>query len=107
MVCDRFFFFFFLLSSDTLLKCKALFLPCLFYYFFVRGTCTLYVITSRMYSGPRQQNYYFDDLSCLEGLLYSSLQNVAFDFKLAEALPIIIAVPAIETICTLHAKLLL
>ena len=71
----------------------------------MQGTCTVYVLTStsRMYSGSRQQNYYFDDLSCLEGLLYSSLQNVVFDFELVEALPIIIVLPAREIICTLHA----
>ena len=76
------------MSSDTLLKGKALFLPC---FFSVQGTCTLYmyVITSRMYSGSQQKNCYFGDLSCLEGLLYSNLQNVAFDFELAVALPVI------------------
>ena len=71
----------------------------------MQGTCTVYVLTStsRVYSGSRQQNYYFDDFSCLEGLLYSSLQNVVFDFELAEALPIIVVIPAMEIICTLHA----
>ena len=76
-------FFFIFWAVTHYLNAKPYFCP-----FFVRGTCTLYVITSRMYSGPRQKNYYFDDLSCLERLLYSNLWNVVFDFELAEALPI-------------------
>ena len=82
------------------LKAKPYFCPV---FFCARYMHTVCVITSRMYSGSQQQNYYFDDLSCLKGLLYSNLQNVAFDFELAVALPIIIVVPAMEIICTLHA----
>ena len=82
------------------LKGKPYFFPL---FFSVQGTCTLYVITSRMYSGPQQQNKYYciDELSCLEGLPYSNLWNVAFDLELAEVLAIIIVIPAMEIICTL------
>ena len=59
-------------------------------FFSVQGTFTLYVITSRMYSG----------LSCLEGLPYNNVRNVVFDLELAETLPIIIVMVAMEVICT-------
>lgn len=87
--------FFCLLRSDTFPKGKALFFSP---FFSVQGTCTLYVITSRMYSGPRQQNKYYciDELSCLEGLPYSNLWNAAFDLELAEVLAIIIVIPAMS-----------
>lgn len=68
----------------------------------MQGTFTL---SSRMYSGPRQQNkyYHIDDLSCLEGLPYNNVRNVVFDLELAETLPIIIVIVAMEVICTSHA----
>lgn len=93
-------FFFVFWGVTHYLKGKPYFFPL---FFSVQGTCTLYVITSRMYSGPRQQNKYYciDELSCLEGLPYSNLWNVAFDLELAEVLAIIIVIPAMEIICTL------
>lgn len=93
-------FFFVFWGVTHYLKGKPYFFPL---FFSVQGTCTLYVITSRMYSGPQQQNKYYciDELSCLEGLPYSNLWNVAFDLELAEVLAIIIVIPAMEIICTL------